>query len=53
MIQRKLEKGKTLKEIAEDLEEPLEHVQRICGIIERCGVRDAEEIYRNLQECTE
>lgn len=48
-IRLKLQKGKTAEEIAEDLEEPLENVERICDAIERCGSEDAVEIYRFMR----
>ena len=37
LAQRKLRKGKTAEEIAEDLGEPLENVKRILEAIEDCG----------------
>lgn len=48
-IRLKLQKGKTAEEIAEDLEEPRENVERICDAIERCGSEDAAEIYRFMR----
>ena len=45
LTQRKLRKGKTAEEIAEDLEEPLENVERILEAVESCGTEDATEIY--------
>ena len=53
MIQRKLDKGKALEEIAEDLEEPLENVKKICGAIAVCESREAAEIYRFMKEQSE
>ena len=49
LVQRKLQKGKTVEEIAEDLEEPLESVKRICKAVESCGTEDAAEIYKFLK----
>ena len=46
LAQRKLRKGKSAEEIAEDLEEPLEDVKRILEAIENCGTEDATEIYK-------
>ena len=51
LIQRKLQKGKTPEEIAENLGESLEHVKQICEAIGRCGTEDAEAIYQFLQDC--
>ena len=48
-IQRKLRKGKIAEEIAEDLEEPLESVRRICKAVEICGEEDVVEIYKFLK----
>ena len=49
LTQRKLKKGKTAEEIAEDLEEPLEHVERILEAVDRCGKEDAAEIYKFMK----
>ena len=50
LIQRKLKKGWTLEEIAEDLEEPLENVERIRDAIKCCESEDAAEIYRFMKQ---
>ena len=49
-ILRKLQKGKTAEEIAEDLEEPLENVNRILQAIEDSGFDDAAKIYEYFSE---
>ncbi len=49
-IQKKLQKGLTAKEIAEDLEESLEHVKQICEAIGRCKEKEAEAIWRFMQD---
>ena len=49
-IQRKLQKGKTPAEIAEDLEEPLENVERICRAINGCNSKEASEIYEFMNK---
>lgn len=49
LIQKKLQKGRTAQEIAEDLEEPLENVERIRDAVERCGSEDAERIYEFMR----
>ena len=49
LIQKKLQKGQEPEKIAEDLEEPPEHVEQICEAIGHCGTKDAEEIYQFLQ----
>ena len=49
-VQRKLRKGKTTETIAEDLEESLENVKRICKAVDKCGLEaDAMEIYEEMQ----
>lgn len=50
LIQRKVAKGKTAEEIAEDLEEPLENVNRILQAIEDSGFDDAAKIYEYFSE---
>ena len=49
LILRKLQKGKTVVQIAEELEEPLENITQIFKVIEECGL-DAEvkEIYERI-----
>lgn len=43
---RKLQKGKTPQEIAEELEEEQELIDKICAAVEQCGVdSDIEDIY--------
>lgn len=50
LINRKLQKSKEPETIAEELEESLENVKRICEAIFRCGLEaDATEIYEQLQ----
>lgn len=49
MVCRKRQKGKTLEEIVEELEEPFERISRICAAYEECGP-DEETIYDKLQE---
>lgn len=38
LIQRKLQKGKPVEQIAEELEEPLENIMQICATIEEHGL---------------
>lgn len=46
---RKLQKGKTPDKIADDLEEDISKIQKICDVVENCGNRyDVEEIYDEL-----
>ena len=48
-IQRKLQKGKTGEQIAEELEEPLENIMQICAAMEECGLdAGVQEIYKYL-----
>lgn len=50
-ICRKLQKGKTLGNIAEELEESVENVERICKAVDKRGLEaDAMEIYEELQK---
>lgn len=50
-VQRKLRKGKTLEIIAEELEEPLENVERVCTVVLQCGLdADPQDIYGELQK---
>lgn len=50
LVQRKLKKGKTVETIAEELEEPLENVERICEAVDKCGLdADSQEIYEEMQ----
>lgn len=52
-VQRKLRKKKTPEIIAEELEEPLENVERICEAVEKCGLEaDPQEIYDEMQKTT-
>ena len=49
LIQRKLQKGKTVEQIAEELEEPLENIMQICAAIEEYGLdTDVYVIYNCL-----
>lgn len=49
-ICRKLQKGKTPETIAEELEESLESVEKICAAIDKCGPdADVKSIYEQLQ----
>ncbi len=47
-VHRKLRKNKTAEEIAEDLEEPLENIVRICKAIHECESETPKEIYEFL-----
>ena len=47
-VHRKLQKNKTAEEIAEDLEEPLEDIVRICKAIPVCESEDPKKIYNFL-----
>ena len=50
LICRKLQKGKTIDVIAEELEQELEHIEMICQIAERFAPEyDVEKIYEELQ----
>ena len=42
----KLEKGKTMEQMADELEETMETIAKICSAIEKVGVHDAEAIFR-------
>lgn len=47
---RKLKKGKSPAVIAEELEEELPVIERICTVVEQCGVdADLESIYEALE----
>ena len=49
LIQRKLQKGKTAEQIAEELEEPLENIMQVCAAIEEHGLDvDVRVIYNCL-----
>ena len=48
LVQRKLQKGKSPTQIAEELEEPLESIMQICSAVEEQGI-DTE--VRELYEC--
>ena len=49
-VQLKLDKGKDVEKIAEELEEPAENVERIRAEIVRCGLKaSVEVIYAGLQ----
>ena len=51
LVQRKLQKEKTAETIAEELEEPLENVERVCEAVEECGREaDAMMIYEWMQD---
>ena len=48
-IQRKLQKGKTVEQIAEELEESLENIMQICAAMEKCGLdAEVQEIYKHI-----
>lgn len=48
---QKLRKEKTLEQIADELEEALEIVERICKTVDKCGLEaDAMEIYEEIQK---
>ena len=50
LICRKLQKGKTIDVIAEELEQEPEHIEMICQIAERFAPEyDVEKIYDELQ----
>ena len=50
LVQRKLRKGKTPEVIAEELEEPLENVERICAAVDKCGLEaNALMVYDEMQ----
>ncbi len=51
LIYRKLQKGKAISVIAEELEEDVSVVDRICRVIKECGdISDVEKIYALLKE---
>lgn len=51
LVQRKMRKGKTLEIIADELEEPLENVERVCTVVLQCGLdADPQDIYDELQK---
>ena len=51
LVQMKLQKGKTSEVIAEELEESLENVERICAAVSKCGMEaDAMEIFEEMQK---
>lgn len=48
---RKIQKGKSAPVIAEELEEPIEVVEKVCAAIEKCGSDiDIELIFRTLED---
>ena len=48
LVQRKIRKGKTPEVIAEELDEPLDNVERVCEAVLQCGLdADPQEIYDN------
>ena len=48
-VSTKIEKGRSVEEIAEALDEPLDHVKEIYGIaVNYAPNYDADEIYREL-----
>ncbi|MCD8362931.1 MAG: Rpn family recombination-promoting nuclease/putative transposase [Lachnospiraceae bacterium] len=50
MVCRKYEKGKSAELIAEEVEEPLETIQKICGIVSKYApTYDVDRIYEELQ----
>lgn len=50
LVCRKLQKGKAMAVIAEELEEELEPIERICAAVEQCGLdADIENIYNVLK----
>lgn len=42
----KLEKGRTMEQMADELEEDMETITKICAAIEQVGTHDAEAIYQ-------
>ena len=51
MICRKLKKGKTPEQIADDLDEEYSKVERICNAAKQCGPEyDSDEVYRKLNQ---
>ena len=51
LVCRKIRKGKTSETIAEELEESLENVERICATVSKCGLEaDAMEIYEQISK---
>lgn len=49
LVQRKLRKGKTPGVIAEELDEPLDNVERICSAVLQCGLDvDPQNIYDKM-----
>ena len=43
---KKLDKAKTMEQMADELEENMETIAKICSAIEKVGVHDAEAIFR-------
>ena len=43
---KKLEKGKSTEQIADELEENMDMITKICAAIEKTGTHDAATIYR-------
>lgn len=52
-INKKLQKGKSIVQIADEVEESPEMVKGIVQAIETTGIEDVEEIYKNLQALRE
>lgn len=53
MVCRKLQKGKCVEAIAEELEEEVTVIEKICHAVEVSGTnQDAEKIYVTLQTFT-
>ena len=51
LVCRKVQKGKNVDSIAEELEEAVENVEQICAAINQCGSdKDIELIYKTLKE---
>ena len=51
---RKLQKGKSIDIIADELEEELEHIEQICKVAERFAPEyDVEQIYEELYAASE
>lgn len=51
MAQRKFRKGKSAELIAEELDEPLEHIEQIVAAIEECEPEaDMADIYKQLMK---
>lgn len=47
MVVKKLEKGKDIQQIAEEIEETPEMVKKICTAVTNAGTDDVEKIYES------